>query len=264
LVLISVTVISLDESGHTHRLVSGVKSVAGDVFSPLRNGVDDVLQPIGDFFAGAAHYSSVQSENEKLQHEIGILQQELATREFDRRQAETLQRLLTLDRLPALASLPSVTAQTVNINPSNFAATIGIDKGRAQGVMVGDPVVGSGGLVGQVVQANHDTSTVRLVTDGQSHVGVTFGNGLTATVAGQGPRDPMAADFIAPSTPLHLGERMYTNGLAGAEFPPGIPIAYVTSIHTVAGADQKTVQVQPIADLDRLAYVDVIQWSPTP
>ena len=59
---------------------------------------------------------------------------------------------------------------------SNFTATITLDKGRADGVDVGYPVVGAGGLVGQVIQSFHHTSVVRLVTDGQSKVGVTFGN----------------------------------------------------------------------------------------
>ena len=78
LVLISVTVISLDESGRTHGITSGIKSVATDVFSPLRSGVDSVLRPVGDFFAGAVHYGALQRENERLRTEIGQLQMSAA------------------------------------------------------------------------------------------------------------------------------------------------------------------------------------------
>ena len=42
---------------------------------------------------------------------------------------------------------------------------------------MGYPVVGAGGLVGQVIQSFHHTSVVRLITDGQSKVGVVFGPG---------------------------------------------------------------------------------------
>ena len=69
-----------------------------------------------------------------------------------------------------------MTAQTIREYSSNFTATITIDKGRADGVDVGYPVVGAGGLVGQVIQPFHHTSVVRLITDGQSKVGVTFGS----------------------------------------------------------------------------------------
>ncbi len=37
------------------------------------------------------------------------------------------------------------------------------------------PVVGAGGLVGQVVEVSHHTATVRLITDGQSAVGTRYG-----------------------------------------------------------------------------------------
>ncbi len=89
------------------------------------------------------------------------------------------------------------------------------------------PVVGAGGLVGQVIQSFHHTAVVRLVTDGQSKVGVTFGptQTHTATVDGQGPNSSMTADLVPPHTPLHKGQIMYTSGFDAAAFPPGIPVA---------------------------------------
>ena len=169
---------------------------------------------------------------------------------------------MALQNLPFLQSLPTVTAQTQDEYSSNFTATITLDKGRAAGVDVGFPVVGAGGLVGQVIQSFHDTSVVRLVTDGQSKVGVTFGNQLTGIVDGQGPSNSMTADLVAPHTPLHKGEVMFTSGLDAASFPPGIPVASVRSFHTAAGASQETIEVDPQANLSQLAYVDVVQWVP--
>jgi rod shape-determining protein MreC len=259
LVVLSLSLISLDLNGRTHSLTSGVKSVANDVYAPLRQGVLDVINPIGSFFAGAFNYGSVQSENERLQRTIGQLRAQQAERGFEQRQ---LRELTKLENLPFLQSLPTVTAQTVDEYSSNFTATITLNKGRADGVDVGYPVVGAGGLVGQVIQSFHHTCVVRLVTDGQSKVGVTFGNQLTGIVDGQGPGRPMTADLVAPHTPVHKGERMFTSGLEAASFPPGIPVASVTSFHTAAGASQESINVEPIADLSQLAYVDVVQWVP--
>ena len=94
LVLVSITVISLDESGRTHGLTSGVKSVATDAFSPVRSGVDAVLRPVGDLFAGAVNYGSLQQENQKLRAEIGALRQQAAEAPFQSRQQRQLQQLL--------------------------------------------------------------------------------------------------------------------------------------------------------------------------
>jgi len=265
LLLISVTVISLDESGRTHSLISGVKSVASDVFSPLRSGVDGVLRPVGDFFAGAVNYGALQQENQKLRSEIGKLQLGAAETSHEKQELEQLDELLRSHNLTSIKTLKTVTAQTIAIGPSNFTATITIDKGRSQGVAVTDPVVGGGGLVGKVVYASHDTSTVQLLTAGQSTVGVTFaGSHYYATIDGQGPGKALKAEFISPTTPVHVGEEMFTNGLQGAEFPKGIPVAQVTSVHLVVGATQKTVLARPLADLQTLAYVQVVQWGASP
>jgi rod shape-determining protein MreC len=168
-----------------------------------------------------------------------------------------------LQNLPFLQSLPTVTAETVDENSSNFTATITLDKGRADGVDVGYPVVGAGGLVGQVIQSFHHTSVVRLITDGQSKVGVMFGNSqYTGIVDGQGPSFSMTADLVAPRTPVRKGDPMYTSSLDAAAFPPGIPVATVRTFSTAPGASQETIHVDPAANLSQLAYVDVVQWVP--
>ncbi len=261
LIVLSLSLISLDLNGRTHSLTAGVKSVANDVYAPLRQGVLDIINPIGSFFAGAFDYGSLQAQNEQLQRTIGQLRAAQSERGFEENQ---LRQLTALQNLPFLQSLPTVTAQTQNAYSSNFTATITLDKGRADGVDVGFPVVGAGGLVGQVIQSFHHTSVVRLVTDGQSKVGVTFGPGNTYTgiVDGQGPSNSMTADLVRPHTPVHKGEIMYTSGLDAASYPSGIPVATVSSFHTAAGASQESIEVMPRANLSQLAYVDVVQWVP--
>ena len=216
LVVLSLSLISLDQNTRTHSLTSGVKSVANDVYAPLRQGVLDVISPIGNFFAGAFNYGSVQAQNERLERTIGQLRAAQLEQGFDQNQ---LREITALQNLPFLQSLPTVTAQTQDEYSSNFTATITLDKGRADGVDVGYPVVGAGGLVGRVIQSFHHTSVVQLITDGQSKVDVTFGNQLLGIVDGQGPSSSMTADLVAPHTPLHKGEAMFTSSLDAASFP---------------------------------------------
>jgi rod shape-determining protein MreC len=259
LVVVSLSLISLDQNGRTHSLTSGVKSVANDIYAPLRQGILDVIQPIGHFFAGAFDYGALQSQNQQLQKTIGQLRANQAERGFEQAQ---LRQIMSLQNLPWLQSLPTVTAQTTDEYASNFTATITLDKGRADGVDVGFPVVGAGGLVGQVIQSFHHTCVVQLITDGQSKVGVTFGNQLTGIVDGQGPGNDLTLDLVPPHTPVTKGLMTYTSGLQAASFPPGIPVATVESYHTAAGASQESITVDPAANLNELAYVDVVQWEP--
>jgi len=60
------------------------------------------------------------------------------------------------------------------------------------------------------------------------------------------------------------GETMFTSGLDGADFPPGIPVAHVATFHTSAGASQESITVTPNANLGQLEYVDVVLWAPSP
>jgi rod shape-determining protein MreC len=260
LVIVSLSLISLDQNGRTHSLTSGIKSVANDVYAPLRQGVLDIISPIGNFFAGAFNYGSVQKQNQKLQAELGALRQATAQRpEADR----LLRQITALEHLGYLGNTPTVLAQTTQINPSDFAGTITIDKGTADGVQLDNPVVGAGGLVGQVVQVFHHQATVRLLTDGASAVAVTFGsaNNDIGTVMGQGTGKPLAVAGVSSQVTVPKRVTMFTSGLDQSAYPLGIPVAFVTSAHGVPGSTQQSVTAEPLADLDQLAYVAVVQWT---
>lgn len=263
LVLLSVTVITLDETGHAQFFTSGAKSLASDVYSPLRSGVNGVLDPIGRFFAGAVDYGSLERENQKLQGQIVALEHQQATDDAAQRQYEALQRLLATNRLPSLSLLSTVVAEVTAQNVSDFAATVSIDKGRDQGVQQDDPVIGPGGLIGEVVTATHTTATVRLLTDGKSRIGVSFGRQQEATLDGVGANKALEIEYVPSTAAVTKGELIVTSGLQGAEFPPGIPVAKVTSVSSVVGAADKQVTARPLADLTGLTYVEVIQWNPS-
>jgi rod shape-determining protein MreC len=261
LVLLSVTIITLDETGRATSLTSGLKSVASDVYTPLRHGVNGVLNPIGRFFAGAVNYSSLESENQKLQNQILGLERRQAFDAAAQRQYAALQRLLATDKLPSVASLPMVTAEVTAQNVSDFAATVTIDKGRDQGVTLGDPVVGPGGLVGVVATVMRTDATVRLLTDGKSQIGVSLGHQQSATLDGAGAGRLLQIQYVPSTAQVSIGQLIVTSGLQGGALPPGIPVARVTSVHSVVGAADKQVAARPLADLNDLTYVEVVQWS---
>ena len=262
-VLAAVTIITLDARGGFHVVTSGVRSAAADAFSPIRSGVNAVVEPIGSFLAGSVHYGAVREQNQKLQAEIDQLKSQRAA---SADQVESLRQLSSLLDLPFLDNLQAVPAEVTDFSPSDFAATIDIDVGRSDGVQLSMPVVGLGGLVGQVVKVSHHTATVRLITDGQSAVGTRYGPapGSLAVLNGAGPGKPLSADLVPSNTVLTNGEVFVTSGLQGALFPAGIPVARVVSSHAGDTASQESVSLQPEADLAHLRYVSVILWGPTP
>jgi rod shape-determining protein MreC len=266
LVLISITIITLDARGGLNSFTSGVKSVAADAFSPIRSGVDGLVRPIGSFLAGSVHYGAVREQNQKLQAEIGSLRQQMLEQQNAAQALRQLQALSALNNLPTVQGLQQVKTEVINFNTSDFAATVEIGVGRDQGVTLGMPVMGSGGatggLIGQVVFASKSTSTVRLLTDGQSTVGVAYGPGNYAVLNGQGAGQPLTAGLIPSNTPMPKGTVFVTSGLQGAIFPQGLPVAEVTSTKSGSVANLESVDLRPVADFAHLRYVSVLLWGP--
>ena len=152
--------------------------MAADSFAPVRSGVNGIIEPVGSFLAGSVNYGAVRQQNQKLQQQIRQLQQQGSK---SQQTEQSLEQLSALLHLPYISNLQTVPAEVTDYESSNFAATIDIGVGRDDGVQLNMPVVSGGGplgeqLVGQVVQANHHNSTVRLITDGASSVGALYGN----------------------------------------------------------------------------------------
>ena len=259
LVLSAITLIALS-LGTSAGITSSLRSVGSTVLSPLVDVVNAATRPIGNFFSGALNYGAVTSENQKLQAQVDTLQQQRLIEKYERQQ---LAQINALQGLGFVGSIPTVTAQTINLNVSNFAASIEINQGSSSGVAVGMPVVGSGGLVGQVVIVSHSTATVRLIDDGLSRVGAQVGtSSVQGIINGVSSNRSLTLNYIAPNSAVSKGAVVYTNGLQGAEFPAGVPIGKVTSVVNPQNATQMVITVAPLANLKSLGYVDVLLWEP--
>jgi rod shape-determining protein MreC len=262
LVLASIAIITVDYRGQAHGVISGAKRAAHDAFAPLQRGVDEVVRPVGSFLSGAVHGGDLESQNAKLRAEIGALQRQTLETQATRNALRSLEQL---DHLPWVGSIPTVTAQVTALGASDFAATVQLNKGTTSGVAVGMPVVGGAGLVGQVIEVWSSGSTVRLITDAGSSVGVRFGSGSDlALLQGSGLGRKLAVNLIAPGTSLHKGEILTTSGLQNAQYPADLPVAAVTSFSSTPSATQETVSARPLADLGVLQYVEVLQWQSSP
>jgi len=265
LVLASITIITLDYRGDAHGAIASLKSAAGDAFSPVQHGVDAVTHPIGNFLAGAFNAGQLEQDNAKLRNEVGQLQRRALAEQAT---LNALKSLDELNHLPFTAGIPTVAAQVVNLNPSDFAATVELNVGTAEGVDQGMPVVAGAGLVGQVIAASSTTCTVLLITDvGQgSQVGVRYGPSSTelALTQGEGIGKPLAVNDVPPGAAIHKGQILTTSGLQNATYPQLIPVARVTSVSSTPSSLQESVTAVPVADLNHLNYVDVLQWPPAP
>ena len=258
-VLTSITLLTLDQRGSGFGVLGTVRDAARDAFAPVQDAVDAAVQPVTDFVQGALRYGDVEAENERLRAQLAERDGELlAAREADRERRA----LLDQQDLRFAGEVPSVASRVVAMSDARFGQTIELDRGAGAGVAPGMPVVAGRGLVGRVVDVSSRRSTVLLVTDPTSSVGVRLPlSGDVGVAAGRGRGSTLRVDLVAPGAVVARGEVLVTSGLDDSAFPPGIPVAQVRAATAATGALQQDVTAEPVVELGRLRVVKVLQWS---
>jgi rod shape-determining protein MreC len=243
----------------TTGVASGLRSGVNIILTPFSWAVNSIAHPLGHMLAGTIDYSDVVAQNQKLRYQLA---------QADERANESwafsreLQQLTTGLNVPFVGSLPTVAVQVTTDSPTNFSASVSISKGRDSGILAGMPVVANGGLVGQVISTSANGATVRLITDAKSLVGATFGS-TSLVVSGRGVNNGLGATSVPLNSGIHQGTRLSTDGLNGALYPAGLPIATVKTVSLTPGAATYNLTLQPAANLRHLAYLDVILWEPS-
>lgn len=261
LVLLAVTLVTIDARGNGGGVVGDVRVKVRDAFSPVQNATHTALRPIGNFLSGALQYGSVKAENQRLRDQIAGLQQKSLQADFEANQARAL---LAQAHLPFVGDIPTVATSVIDQGAASFENSVTIGKGTASGIAVGQPVVAAGGLVGDIGQVGAHTATVVLLTDPTFVVGVSVdGNPADAASAqGYGRGSPVRVNRVAPQVTLTKGQMLLTSGLAMEKFPKGIPVGRVVSAVTPPGALQQDVTLAPVVDMNRLSYLQVMLWAP--
>jgi len=259
LVLTAITLVTIDTRGGGHGWVGTVRAKVHDLFAPIQDGTHAVLRPVGDFFTGAVHYGDLKHENAQLRDELAKARgQQLQAADAQRQ----LQFLLQQEHLTYVGNIPTVAAQVVETSSSNFELSVQINRGTTSGVAVDMPVVTGAGLVGRVGEVSATRATVLLITDPTFSVGVRLPTGDAALASGTGRGNPLRVDLVQPDLKVGLGSVLTTSGLQLARFPKDIPVGKVASLKQVPGALQEDMTITPVVDLNRLEFVQVLQWSP--
>lgn len=262
LVLAALTLVTIDARSQGSGVLSDARNKVSDVFGPLQRATHAALRPIGDFLTGVVDYGSLRHENEILRRQAAQAATQEAQAAAEQAQAEEV---LRDQHLPFVGAIPTVTAQIIDTGASNFNNSVTIDKGTADGLVAGQPVVAAGGLVGTVQTAARHVSTVQLITDPSFVVGVSLQGGNVGAATGTGRHQPLRITVDTPKLAApneKMGDVLSTAGLSMEKFPKGIPVGKVTKVTRIPGAIEPEIEVTPFVDPTRIAYLVVLLWSP--
>jgi len=191
--------------------------------------------------------SSLQEENERLKQENLYYKsrfEKLYALEADN---ERLKRLLGQSEDIAEQVL---LAELVEVSLEPYTQQIVLNKGSADDVYIGQPVINGEGVIGQVVHVSYLQSIVTLLTDPDSAIPVmVMRNGLRGIMRGTGVRDRLSLPYLTHDADIRVGDLLISSGMGG-RFPPGYPVATITAIEHNPSQEFLKIDAAPVARLD--------------
>jgi rod shape-determining protein MreC len=144
-----------------------------------------------------------------------------------------------------------IVGDVMDVDLDAFRQRVLVDKGARDGVFVGQAVLDSGGVFGQVARVDQLTSEVILLSDAAHAIPVQINrNGLRTIAVGTGESNRLKLPYVSTSADVLKGDLLVTSGLGGG-FPAGYPVGTVTEVKRDPAQSLAEVEVQPAAALDR-------------
>jgi rod shape-determining protein MreC len=148
------------------------------------------------------------------------------------RENERLRGLLdasaTIDR-----DFQTVELRQLDLNP--YSHRLLVNRGASEGLRVGQPVLDSNGLVGQVDEVLMHSASVILLSDPDHALPVKVERSRLRTIAyGSGRSGELRLTDLPMNADIEVGDVLISSGLGG-RFQPGLPVADVVEVTRVPG-----------------------------
>jgi rod shape-determining protein MreC len=157
---------------------------------------------------------------------------------------------------------PVVLAQVAYETRDRFTRKLAIDKGSAEGLEPGLPVIDAVGVVGQVTRVFPGTAEVTLITDKDQTVPVQIlRNGLRGVAYGGVEPGTLDLRFMASNADVNQGDVVITSGLDGV-YPAGLPVAVVAMVERNVRDQFARIVLTPSAGVHSNAHLLVLKGKP--
>ena len=237
--------------------------IYSDWLAPARNRAADVAYPfywltnipsrVQDWSSGRLTPSEdLRAENASLRTELLIYKREV--QKMASMAAENVRLRQLLNSAETIKDRVLI-AELIGVSPDPMVHTVMVNKGSADGVYLGQPLLDAEGLMGQVVSVGHNASKVLLITDTTHALPVQINrNGVRLIAEGTGNLYQLRLRHVFSTVDIREGDLLVSSGL-GQRFPAGYPVATVESIRYDPGQPFAQVIAKPMAQMNRSRHV---------
>ncbi len=239
--------------------LSSVKTVVGNVMTPMQKGINTVGHFISDKLDLLSTKQSLLEENSELKKKLDEQSYQNKILVGENSELENYRKLYKLSK--KYPDYPKVAATVISRDGNNWFRVFTIDKGTEDGVEVDMNVISGNGLVGIVSEAGKHYAKVRSIIDDKSNVSAMFeSSGETCMVKGNMESinsGYIDVEMISNMANVKEGEEIVTSHVSD-KFLQGLSIGYVKDITNDASTLTKTAHLTPSVNFDQLEYVLVI------
>lgn len=239
---------------------AALPNIAGIIASPFRAAGTAISNTVGGWKDYITEFDRLQEENAQLKKDLAEMESSIRQAEYDREENQRLRELLDLRQQRRDLFFESATI--VETDYSNWSSMITVNKGTAHDVAVGDCVITQEGfLVGVVVEAGLNWSTIRTVLDSDTSIGaLIFRSDVTAVAEGDFAlmgENRLKLNYLGVEPDVTTGDLIVTSGLGGY-YPAQLVIGYVEEIGTDDDGLAQFAVIRPQVQLKDLVQVFII------
>lgn len=151
-------------------------------------------------------------------------------------------------------------AELLAVDVEPFVNQVIIDKGRQDGVYLGQPVLDAYGIMGQIIQLGPYSSRVLLINDPHSGIAVQNARtGMRSVAAGDSYSGKLRILYVPKTADIAVGDLFLTSGL-GDRYPEGFPVGTVVSVNKDPAHQFASIILEPSARLGSSRQVLLI-WT---
>ena len=226
---------------------------------PVQVAVASPFQGWDWFRESVTTRDALRADKAKLEAQLRLANFRL--QRYEALEAES-QRLRALRDNTAEVANRFVIGDIMALDLDAFRERVLVDKGARDGVFVGQAVLDSGGVFGQVARVEQLTSEVILVSDAAHAIPVQINrNGLRTIAVGGGDMSRLKLPYLSTSADVVAGDLLVTSGLGGG-FPAGYPVGTVAEVKRDPAQSLADVEVRPAAALDRARELMFVWLNP--
>ncbi len=239
------------------------------VAMPIRSALATVLYPLQwivlkpvQAVTGAADY--ITSLHTAQRNEADAI--ERLARQADRAQqveqlSEENRRLRALLGMRERIKTPTRGAQVLYDSADPYARRVVVDRGQKDGVLAGSPVVDESGVLGQVTRVYPLISEITLLTDREQAIPViNVRTGVRDVLYGSSGMagDHLELRYSLATADVEVGDLLTTSGVDGV-YPPGLPVARVTTVERSPQSPFASIVCEPEAALQGTLHVIILK-----